>query len=340
MNHYLDNIFANIASGVIITNGQGTVTNMNRAAERILAVREKETRKRPFIKALPGLGQAIVPLINTVKQQGRQITAHELSLELPHRGQVFLRLHLSPLKENGQLTTGVAIVMDDLTEHRQLEQQVQHVRETFEHYIPSHLVEQLLSDPANLRLGGVRREVSILFADIRGFVAFGEKVEPEIQIDVLNRHLTLAAEAVLAEEGTLDKFMGDCVMAIFNAPLPQSNHVLRAIRAALSIQRAVAAMHPHLHPNERLCFGIGVTSGQAIVGNIGAAKIHSYTAIGDVVNLAYLLQSHAQPGQILVSAAAYEQVQDHIVAQELGLAHLKGHSEPDRIIELLGLREA
>ncbi len=339
VNEKMDQIFANIASGVITTDAQDTVTGLNQAAEHILTVKEKEAKGRPYVEALPGLGQVLVPLVNTVRQQSGQTTEQELELELPSRGRVVLRLHISPLRNNGH-APGVAIVLDDLTEQRQLEQKVQQVRTAFERHVAPCVVEQVLSDPNHARLGGVRRYVTILFADVRGFVAFGEKVEPEFQIEMLNRHLTRAAEAVMAEQGTLDKFMGDCMMAIFNAPLPQPDHSLRAVRTALNIQRTIAEMHTQIPPDARLHFGIGIATGYAVVGNIGATTLYNYTAIGDIVNLAYLLQSHARPGQILLSAPAYEQVKEHIVGQELGFVHLKGHSKPDLVIEALGLQKS
>lgn len=338
MKNYMDNIFASIASGVITTDGQDMVVTLNRAAERILKVRAEETMGQFYVKVLPGLGQEIAPLVNTVRQEEEEIIEYELESELPQRGQVVLRLHISPLKNSHQ-TNGVAIVLEDLTEHRQLEQQVQQVRRTFERYVAPRVVEQLLSNPTSVQLGGVGQEVTILFADIRHFSTFSEKMAPEALVEVLNQHLTLAAEAVLKEEGTLDKFMGDAVMAIFNAPLPQSDHVLRAVRAALAMQQAIADMHAHLPPQERLSFGIGITTGPAVVGNIGSAAIQNYTAIGDSVNMAQRLQTHAQAGQTLLSATAYERVQDHIAGQELGLVQFKGHSEPDLVFEVVGLLE-
>jgi adenylate cyclase len=332
-------VFANIASGVITTDAQDKVITLNRAAECILMVTEENAKGQSYVEALPGLGQAIVPLVNTVRQRGEQITAHELELELPHRDQVILHLHISPLNSNGYTEPGVAIVLDDLTERCQLERQVQQVRTAFEHYVAPCIVEQVLSNSGHMRLGGARKYVTILFADARGFVAFGEKVEPEFQIEVLNRHLTLATEAVMAEGGTLDKFMGDCMMAIFNAPLLQPDHTLRAVRTALNIQQAIAEMHTRVPPVERLDFGIGIAAGYAVVGNIGSDMLHNYTAIGDIVNLAYLLQSYARPGQVLLSAPAYECVREHVVGQELGLVHLKGHSKPDPVIQVSKLRE-
>jgi PAS domain S-box-containing protein len=339
MKNYMDNIFASIASGVITTDIQDTIITLNRAAEHILAVSEEMARGQPYVKVLSDLGRVIAPLVNAARRHDAQTTGYEVEPELPQRGQVVLRLHISPLKDSMQTTNGVAIVIDDLTERRQLEQQVRQVRETFERYVAPRVVEQLLSDPSNVQLGGVRMEVTALFADIRGFTSYSEKVDPEILVEVLNRHLTLAADAILAEEGTLDKFMGDAVMAIFNAPLPQPDHVLRAVRTALTMQRTIAEMHAHLPADERLSFGIGITTDQAVIGNVGSATIHNYTAIGDSVNTAQRLQTHAKPGQILLNTTAYERVREHVIGRELGLVQLKGHSEPDRVFEVLGLTD-
>ena len=229
--------------------------------------------------------------------------------------------------------------MDDLTEQKQLEQRVRQVRQTFERYVPPQVVEQLLSNPENVQLGGTRQETTILFADIRGFTAFGEKLSPEVLVEVLNQHLTLAAQAVLGQEGTLDKFIGDAVMAIFNAPLPQPDHALRAVRAAWNMQQAIVALHADSPPDKQLSFGVGIVTGPSIVGNVGSPELHNYTAIGDSVNLAARLQSYARGGQVLLDVKAYEQVRDQIVARELGAVQIKGHSEPDLVFEVLRLRE-
>jgi PAS domain S-box-containing protein len=337
---YMDNIFASIASGVITTDNSDSITTINKPAEQILAVTADESIGRSYLEVLPGLAKGLSPFVDRVRQQDEQVTGYEMELELSRRGPAVVRLHVSPLKDNSGNTTGIAIVIDDLTEQRQLEKRVQHVRTTFERYVAPQVVDQLLSDPDRVRLGGVRQEVTTLFADIRGFTAFSGRVQPDMQIEVLNRHLTLAVEAVLAQEGTLDKFAGDSVMALFNAPLSQPDHVLRSVRAALAMQRAIAEMHTDLPPEERLSFGVGITTGQAVVGNIGSAQIHNYTAIGQSVNLAHRLQAHAQPGQILVSQTAYEMVAEHVVGQEVGLVEVKGHNEPIMVYEVLALQES
>ncbi len=338
MKNYMDNIFASIASGVITTDIQDSITLINRAAERILGISAGTAVGRPCTVALPELGAKIAPLMDTVKRQDQSLIGHEMEPVLPKRGPVVLRLNLSPLKDNREETNGIAIVIDDLTERRQLEAQARRIRQTFEQYVVPHVVEQLLSDPGSVRLGGARREVTTLFADIRGFTAFSEKLEPEITVEVLNRYLTLASEAILSEEGTLDKFFGDGVMALFNAPLYQADHTLRAVRSALKIRDAVMDIHTTLPPENRLSFGIGITTGPAVVGSIGSHTIKNYTAVGDCVSLASRLQSHATPFQILLNVTAYDYVAEHVRVREIGFVQVKGHSEPDLVFEVLGLR--
>ena len=335
MKRYMDNIFASIASGVITIDSKDAVVTLNHAAEKILQVQEKAVAGRSYTQALPGLGAKIAPLVEAVKTQNAPLTGHELQTGLPHKKAVSLRLHISPLKDKSQNAGGVAIVLDDLTEQRQLERRVRQVQQTFECYVAPQVVHQLLSDPTRVKLGGERHTVTILFADLRNFTAFSEQHEPEILIEILNQHLTLAVEAVLSEEGTLDKFLGDAALALFNVPLPQSDHVLRAVRAALNIQKSIANLHRRLPPEHRLGFGIGITSGPVIVGNVGSEAIHNYTAIGRSINMAHRIQSRAKAGQILICNAAYQQIKDHIVARELGLIHLKGYAEPDFIFEVL-----
>jgi class 3 adenylate cyclase len=127
-------------------------------------------------------------------------------------------------------------------------------------------------------------------------------------------------------------------MALFNAPEPQEDHTLRAVRAALAMQQAVRERHTQMDERERLYFGIGITIGEAVVGNIGSTVVQNFTAIGDCVNLSSRLSDMAGPGQIYISAQAYECIQDHIEARFVGDLQIKGHSQPDPIYEVLGLK--
>jgi adenylate cyclase len=168
----------------------------------------------------------------------------------------------------------------------------------FKTYMPVQVADALMADPTRARPGGQRREVTILFADLEGFTALAERTPPEQVVDTLNVMLSTMAEVIIAHGGMVDKFMGDGVMAIFNAPLDQPDHAYQALQAAIEIQRRVAAQ---VVPAP-LRVNLGVYTGEAVVGNVGGAHLLNYTAIGDAVNLAKRLQEMAHGGQILTSA--------------------------------------
>ena len=218
------------------------------------------------------------------------------------------------------------------------ERENQMIRNVFERYVSPTVVRQLLSQPQTVTLQGVRQPIAILFADLRGFSPLAEQLKPETLFHVLNYHLSIAAEAVLNESGTLDKFMGDAAMAFFNAPLPLPDYALRAVTAAVQMQHILNSRMITMPLNMRLRFGVGIASGEAIVGNIGTARLMNYTAIGPTVNLARRLQEAARGGQILIDKATYGMVEPYIRAKTLGEIEVKGFSLFVPVFEVLGLR--
>jgi class 3 adenylate cyclase len=204
-------------------------------------------------------------------------------------------------------------------------------------YMPATVADQLIRAPDLPSLGGERKEVTLLFADLRGFSAFAARAVPEDLLQHLNRYLSAAAEAILSENGTVDKFLGDGVMAIFNAPLRDPQHVLRAVRAAMTIQCNAASLESPCELAEPLRFGVGIHTGEAVVGNIGAAQLMSFTAVGDTVNLAKRLEENARPGQIVVSEQVVQALGDQLVTKALEPVLLKGVQEPVTVYEVISL---
>lgn len=213
----------------------------------------------------------------------------------------------------------------------------QQIDQLFRQYMPASVATALISDPAQAALGGAVREISVLFGDLRGFTALSERLSPPELVALLNRYYGAAAQAVLAEGGTIDKFMGDAMMALFNAPASQADHALRACRAALAMQRAIAPIAAEAGDMPR--FGIGVNTGEALVGNIGSEAIRNFTAIGDTVNLASRLQTRAEGGQVLINASTYALVRDYVDARPLGEISVKGKAAPVEVFLLEGIRQ-
>jgi PAS domain S-box-containing protein len=329
----MEDVFASIASGVITADAQDCITLCNQAAEAILARPKNELVGTSLREVLPPLASDLPAKVAEVKRFDRRYIGLEVQPVLEGRGQVQLSLNITPLKSAGQTTRGVAIVLDDLTEKRRLEAQ----RRLFERMVSPAVIEQL--DPDSLHLGGRRGIITTLFADIRGFTSFSETTRPELLVRVLNHYLAAAAEAVLNEEGTIDKFLGDAVMAWFNAPVPQPNHTLRAVRAALAVRRAVAKLHQEMPPQFRLSFGVGIHYGEALLGLIGTRKRLDYTAIGDSINTAKRLQENAGEGQILISRAAARRVEEWIDVRPVPPIQVKGKQQAVEVFELLGMRQ-
>jgi class 3 adenylate cyclase/DNA-binding response OmpR family regulator len=235
------------------------------------------------------------------------------------------------------LTDYAAIAIENARNYEALrmkqEEENARLRDTFERFVPPQVVSEALKAP--LQLGGKRREISVLFADIRGYSSWSENAAPEEVIETLNHYLSLAAEVILAWEGTLDKFMGDGMMAIFNAPQDQVDHVHRAADAALALLKAadeVQTQHGH-----RLTYSVGVHVGEAVVGYVGTDRAVNYTAVGDTVNLAKRLQEYAAPGQILVEESVIHRLGNLAQARALGEIKVKGRKRSALAYELNGL---
>lgn len=333
LKNLMEDVFASIGSGVITTDIDDVITLCNRAAEAILAVPSGSLLGASLRDVLPPLSAELSGKVKEVKEAERRFIGLEVQPVLDGRGPVELTLNITPLKTADESTRGVAIVVDDLTEKRRLEAQ----RSLFERMVSPAVIDQL--DPNSLQLGGRRTEITTLFADIRGFTSFSEATDPESLVGVLNRYLAAAAEAVLNEVGTVDKFLGDAVMAWFNAPVPQEDHTLRAVRAALAIRDAVHALHQVMPPQFHLSFGIGIHYGEALLGLIGTHRRLDYTAIGDSVNTAKRIQENTATGQILISREAAERVDGLIETRSIPAIQVKGKQQTVEVFELLGLRQ-
>jgi adenylate cyclase len=205
----------------------------------------------------------------------------------------------------------------------------------FRRYLSPEVATALLADPGQAALGGATIEVSVLFADLRGFTSFSERSAPTDVVALLNAYFGEAVPEILASGGTVVQFMGDALMAIFNAPVAQPDHPLRAARAALGMQRradALAAGHP-----EWPRFRVGIATGPALVGNVGSDEVRSFTAIGDTVNLAARLQAQAEIGRVVVSAATAAALEGKATLVPIGELTLKGKERPQPAFELVSL---
>ena len=204
------------------------------------------------------------------------------------------------------------------------------VTDAFRKYVAPRVVDEIASKGNyTIKLGGENRHIAVLFVDIRGFTPMSESLEPEQVVDILNSYLNLTTNAIFKNGGTLDKFIGDATMAVFNAPFDLDDYVFRAVKTALDIVNGGNEIESKFLEKygKSVSFGVGVNCGNAVVGNIGCNFRMDYTAIGDTVNTAARLESNAKRGQVLISEYVYEQVKDRVEVEPIGEIPLKGKSK-------------
>lgn len=201
---------------------------------------------------------------------------------------------------------------------------------TFKQYMAPQVVDKLTKgNEFEIKLGGEKRDVAVMFVDIRGFTPMSENLQPEQVVQILNEYLSLTTESIFKHNGMLDKFIGDATMAVFNAPFDLEDYLYEAVATAWDIKSGSEKLEKKLMEQfgRTVSFGIGVNCGDAVVGNIGCEFRMDYTAIGDTVNTAARLESRAKPGQILISEKLYKALEDRIEAEEVGEMELKGKSQ-------------
>jgi class 3 adenylate cyclase len=209
------------------------------------------------------------------------------------------------------------------------------VDQLLHHYLSPDVAAALIADPGRAALGGDEVEVTVLFADLRGYTAYAERLAPSVVVAMLNDAFGAVVPIVLEQGGTVVQFMGDAMMAIFNAPNRQADHAVRAARTALEMQQAAAALPG---AGDRPQFRVGINTGPALVGNVGAAEVRTFSAIGDATNLAARLQTFAPPGSVVISGSTYERLDGRATVRPLGTPALKGKSESVEAFELVALR--
>jgi len=215
------------------------------------------------------------------------------------------------------------------------------VEQTFKRYVSADVVEKILSDPDSMVLGGKRSDLTVMFCDIRGFTPLAESLPPEEVIKMLNSFFALTVNKIFKYHGTVDKFIGDCVMAYWGAPTPIEDHAYLAVKTAIEIQQELLEVNKRLSTENKtgIRVGIGISSGEVVVGNIGHVdkkfQKMEYTAIGDNVNLAARLVDLSAPDEILISDKTYEMIDGRIESEKQQVVYIKGKTKPVQTYKII-----
>ena len=322
----LSNIFASIGSGVITINGENLIIVCNEAAEEITGIHNEDAIGLPLRQVLYGVTETFYDYLEMVRREHMQhIWAERFEL---HGLQKYWQVVASPLRGDDQVNHGVAMVIDDLTERKEQEEQ----RRLLGTFVSEALLDNIGSI-SELDTSPTERTISAMFADVRGFTAFSEYLEPEDLMRIINRYLGAASDAITTCDGIVDKYLGDAITALWNTQLNhQADHAERAVRAAQAILAEVLALHEIIDPDHQLYFGIGIHTGHAVLGMVGGANRIEFAALGEATDDCKFLQENAEPGEIIISADTYALVQDLFEVDAIEPKKMKPGFEHHKVI--------
>ncbi len=299
-----------------------------------LSILEEASRKIQYVIisiTILGILSGILGSFTLANYMVRPIKALVHGVREIGKGNFDQRIELKSRDEIGELTEAFNQMAKDLKE-KEL------IKDAFKRYVSRQVAEEILKNPDvfTKSLRGEKRKVTVIFADIRGFTPLSERLPPEEVVEILNFYLTQMTDIIFKYEGTIDKFIGDCIMAVFGAPLSHVDDVYRAVRSAVEIQENMEQLNIKRikEGKEAIHVGVGINFGEAVVGNIGSKERLEYTVIGDSVNLAARLQTLAKGGEIIVSEHVYTFVKDKFNFLEMPPERVKGKSHPVRIFKI------
>ena len=298
-NELVDNIMSSITTGIIMINILGEIEFVNQSAKKIFSLEEEELINNHYFMAFQ-TNPKLIELFEKSEIQNEVIYEDNFNIidskEVSHE----VNLTLSPVYNENNERSGLVFSFEDLSS-------INKIKSTFKKYVSENIVDELLQNDSLLELGGAQNDVCVLFSDIRGFTALSETMKPSEVVYLLNTYFEAMIDVVFAHNGTLDKIIGDELMVLYGVPIKNENDSQNAVNTAIEMFKALEKFNKQIEKEKlpKLKIGIGINYGKVVSGNIGSEKQMNYTVIGDVVNLASRLCSHAKSGQIVISESVY-----------------------------------
>ncbi len=328
--NFLECILQSINQLVLTLDTEGKLVRSNRPIKPLLGLPDETISGTCYREWFDGCNQTLIENISRVYSEPKAIYIADDDLKVGDRT-ISFNYNIVPLRDFAGKQDGVVVVMEDITHQKR-------VITTLGRYMSPVLAQKVLDEGGD-RLGGIRQNVAVLFSDIRGYTAMTEAMDAQHVVEMLNAYFSVMVDAVFAENGLLDKYIGDALMAVFGVPFPQEDDSIRACRAALRMQRALQEFNVIQQKAGRdpVGIGIGINSGEVISGNIGSERRLEYTCIGDGVNLASRIEgvSKHYGATILMSEHTRREIGDEFVTRELDLVRVMGKQQPIRLFELI-----
>ncbi|MCL2809034.1 MAG: PAS domain S-box protein [Treponema sp.] len=347
LERYQENVFNSMTNMVVTTDAAGSIYYFNEPAALSMGLKQEDIGRNLENVFKNNLSSKMLKTISQSLQEGNEY----LGLEGIYRGsesEIDFSLNVSPLKTPRGKKEGLTLLFTNQTREKELKQTVQAVsderriiKDMFARYMSNEVVEKLMESPDKVNLGGDKRIATVFFADIRGYTSFSEGREPEEIIEILNEYFSEAVEQVVKFKGYIDKFIGDCIMAVWGVPmLPEKDDAYNAVSCALAIQEIVKSSKRKFFRRgaSNLRVGIGINSGPLVAGNLGSMQRMDYSVIGDTVNLAARLEGVSGPEEVIISHSTYEQLSERFKVEERPAVRVKGKEKPIKIYNVIGMR--
>ena len=312
-----ESILGSIATGVVTINTLGEIDSINIAATKILNTKKKDIIGNHYMFVFEK-DETVVELITSSENKNKTVSDVNVPLAVSSKDTA-VNISVSPRVDPDGKMQGQVIAFEDITD-------VNRVKNTFKRYVSKQVVDEILDNDSKLNLGGEKRKVTVLFADIRGFTSMSEKMQPEVVVSTLNEYFSEMIDIVFKNNGTLDKIIGDELMVVYGAPISAKDDTTRAVQTASDMQEKLKELNKDRRKRKEplISVGIGINRGEVVSGNIGSREMMDYTVIGDTVNLAARLCSSAKPGQILVSDSVFIKTEKTFNFKKLEPLSLKG----------------
>eukprot|EP00002_Diphylleia_rotans_P026596 TRINITY_DN530_c0_g1_i4.p1 TRINITY_DN530_c0_g1~~TRINITY_DN530_c0_g1_i4.p1 ORF type:complete len:726 (-),score=112.77 TRINITY_DN530_c0_g1_i4:198-2375(-) len=337
MQHFLESILSSITNLVIVLNADGFMLKANHPTGPFLGIDEKVMMEASYVTWLGPKNEIFLNAIRDVYLQSKSGYFSDCEFYLPSEADAEsktknVNFNVVPLVASEGTRSGVVIVIEDVTPQKRL-------HSTLGRYMSPALADEIMKKDSKLQLGGKHMKVTTIFCDIRKFTSISEKLDAAEVVDLLNEYFSHMVNAIFAERGILDKYIGDALMAVFGVPMTEEDDSYRACRAALQMISNLSAFNQSRSKQgyDLIQVGIGINTGRVLSGNIGTERRLEYTVIGDGVNIASRIEGVTkQYGiTIMISETTYEEVSHHFVTRELDLIRVVGKKQPIRVYELI-----
>jgi len=325
--NFNESILSSIATGVVTINVLGEIDSVNSAGLKILK-KEKEDIIGNHYMYLFEKDEEIIELIIKTETKNKKNTTTNIPF-LSVSKETKINFSVSPRIDKNEEIKGLVLAIEDITD-------VSKIKKTFKRYVSKQVVDELLDDDAKLNLGGEKREVTVLFSDIRGFTSMSEKMEPEEVVSTLNSYFSLMIDIVFKNNGTLDKIIGDELMIVFGAPTSSDDDTERAVKTAIEMQNKIEIFNKQriIKKEIPIKVGIGINKGLVVSGNIGSRELMDYTVIGDTVNLGARLCSAAGPDEIIISNSVWFETKNTFNYKKLKPIKVKGKKDEIQVYKI------